>query len=170
MGQTMVTAGFFVLLIAAVISANRMIGESTSTTYEGDAMNMAVDIARSVMNAAYRKKFDENAIDSVYQAASDFTAPASLGPSSSEIISPWPDQVPYKSPGLYDDFDDYNGYVRTVDAAALKGFIVTVQVYYVDESKFLKSNVQTYFKRIDISVEHPTYLQNKVTYSTIVTR
>ncbi len=89
-GQTMITAGFFVLLIASVISANRMIRESTTNTYEGDAVNLAVDIAKSVISEAYRKKFDEKQIGSVYQAATDFTAPSALGPSSTETIATLP--------------------------------------------------------------------------------
>jgi hypothetical protein len=169
-GQTMVTAAFFVLLIASVITANRMIGSSTTTTYEGDARNLAVDLARSVVNEAYRLKFDENSVDSLYQTSTDFTAANSLGPDAGETISPLPDVAPYQSYAKYDDVDDYNGYSRIVDAGALQGFKVTVSVYYVSSTTFAKSSTQTVLKRIDVSVEQPTYLKTKVTYSKLVTQ
>jgi hypothetical protein len=168
-GQTMITAGFFVLLILLVISANRMINESTVSIDEGDAINLSVDIGRAVISEVYRKVYDEKWIDSVYQATTDYTAPSLLGPESDERFA-LPDVVPYKSFLRYDDVDDYNGYSRVVDAGSIKGFKVSVQVYYVDPSTFAKTNTQTYLKKVDVSVEHPTYLQPKVTYSTIVTR
>lgn len=165
----MITAGFFVLLIVVVISANRMINESTVSTGEGDATNLSVDIARAVVNEAYRKIFDEKWIDSVYQAATEYTSVSLLGPETGEKFT-LPDVVPYKSYAMYDDVDDYNGYSRIVDAGSMKGFKVTVQVYYIDQSTYAKTSTQTYLKRVDVSVEHPTYLQKKVTYSTVVTR
>lgn len=165
----MITAGFFVLLIVVVISANRMINESTVSTGEGDAVNLSVDIARALVNEAYRKIFDEKWIDSVYQATSDYTSPSLLGPDTGEKFT-LPDVVPYKSYAMYDDVDDYNGYSRIVDAGSMKGFKVSVQVYYIDQSAFAKTSTQTYLKRVDVSVEHPTYLQKKVTYSSVITR
>ena len=169
MGQTMITSAFFVLLIASAINANRLIMESTQSTYEADATNLAVDIARSVITEAYKKKFDDRYVDSVYQVPSDFTAPSSLGPSISEVFTPSPDRVPYQSPSRFDDVDDYHGYTRTVDAADIKGFIVTVEVYYIDPSTYVRTTVQTYLKRINVSVEHPVYLKTKATYSSVVT-
>lgn len=165
----MITAGFFVLLIVVVISANRMINESTVSIGEGDATNLSVDIARAVVNEVYRKKYDEKEIDSVYQATSDFTSASLLGPESAEKFT-LPDVVPYQSYGKYNDADDYHGYSRMIDAGSMKGFKLTVQVYYIDQSTFAKVNTQTYLKRVDVSVEHPTYLQKKVTYSTVITR
>lgn len=165
----MITAGFFVLLIVVVISANRMINESTVSTGEGDAINLSVDIARAVVNEAYRKIFDEKWIDSVYQAATEYTSVSLLGPETGEKFT-LPDVVPYKSYAMYDDVDDYNGYSRIVDAGSMKGFKVTVQVYYIDQSTYAKTSTQTYLKRVDVSVEHSTYLQKKVTYSSVITR
>jgi hypothetical protein len=168
-GQTMITAAFFVLLIASVITANRMIGDSTASTYEGDARNLAVDIARSVINEAYRLRYDENTADSTYQATTAFTPAASLGPDAGETVSPLPDVAPFQSYTKFDDVDDYNGYSRTVDAGSIPGFRVTVAVYYVDENTYEQTNTRTYLKRIDVSVEHSTYLKTKVTYSKLVT-
>ncbi|HEY4611613.1 MAG TPA: hypothetical protein VII11_01355 [Bacteroidota bacterium] len=168
MGQTMITGAFFLLLITSVISANRMIGESNATTYEGDAVNLAVDVARSVLAETYRKKFDANYIDSVYQAASAFTSPNALGPATSEVFTPSPDVAPFQSFARYDDVDDYNGYQRTVDAAGVKGFKVSVSVYYVNPDTFAKSTTQTYLKRVEVSIEHATYMKTKMTFSSLV--
>ncbi len=168
-GQTMLTAGFFVLLIMSVISANRMMVESSQSNLEGDALNLAVDATRAVINEAQRKKFDDLLVDTLYQDPTKFTTPAALGPSSLEVITPWPDQAPFLSATTYNDFDDYNGYIRMLDIGAITGFKITCQVYYVDpKASFAKANVQTDFKRIDVNIEHPQYLK-KITFSTIVT-
>ncbi len=163
----MVTGAFFVLLIASVMSSNRMISESASSTYEGEALNLASDIARMLMNEAQRKSFDLNVIENTYQNASEFASASSLGPASGEAISPWPDVAGangFKSISTYNDFDDYNGYRRTVTAGGISGFVVDCKVYYLYTSNMTKVTYRTYVKRMEVSVSHPQYLTTPITF------
>ena len=169
MGQTMITGAFFVLLIFSVMNANRMISESNQSTYEGEAANLAVDVARSIIDEAQRKQFDLSVVPNTYQPASDFTSSSSLGPAYYESISPWPDVAPFKSISTYNDIDDYNGYSRTVDLGGISGFVATVQVYYVNPSTLSKTTARTYLKCISVTVTHSQYLEDGVTFTSMVT-
>jgi hypothetical protein len=172
MGQTAITGAFFVLLITSVLSANRMMSESAMSSYEGEALNNAADIARTLMNEAQRKAFDLNVVENTYQNASAFTSASSLGPAGNESISPWPDVAgasTFKSIATYNDFDDYNGYRRTVNVGNITGYVVEVSVYYVYTSNMSKVNWSTYVKRMDVKVSHPLYLKTPVTFSCMKT-
>jgi hypothetical protein len=104
---------------------------------------------------------------------SGFDGPASLGPGqvARDRIVPWPDVAPYKSikgtdGNYYDDVDDYNGYERTANSQDIPGFHLQVKVYYVTKANpEVNANYQSYYKRIDVSVDHPVYLQRKITVS-----
>ncbi len=169
----MLSAAFLVLLTIAVMNANRLLVESETETYRGEALELASNYGQALLIEASRKKFDKNALDSVYQNKDVFTSPGSLGPESGETISPWPDIAPFKSPTVYDDLDDYNGYQRiidTVDTKRIPGFLLKVTVYYVKKSA--PGTIQTsqqYLKRLDVTVEHPSYVTKPITFSTIVT-
>ena len=64
MGQTMVTAGFFVLLTIAVISANRMVIESNKDYLKTEAVEQATNFANALIGEILTKKFDSNVTDS----------------------------------------------------------------------------------------------------------
>ncbi len=169
LGQTMLTAAFLVLVTILVLNANTLVINSEQETYEGEAFDLATNYAQALLNEIGRKKYDQYAIDTLYQAPSAFTPAGSLGPESGEVITPWPDVAPFKSFTTYNDVDDYNGYVRTIDSEIIKGFQVSAVVYYVTQANTnTKSTTQTYLKRIDVSVQHPSYLKT-VTFSTIAT-
>jgi len=164
----MLTAAFLALLMMLAVSANRMLVDSSSSYYSSKALEIGTELAQNLIDEATRKSFDDLQNYSYYQSPSELTAPGSLGPSSSELFS-LPDVAPYQSPSRYNDVDDYNGYQRLCDASEISGFIVSASVYYVTASDpDSAAGSQTYFKRIDVSVEHPLYLP-KVTFSRIVT-
>lgn len=167
----MLSAATLVILAALVLNANRLIIEGEQDIVKAEAFDVGVNYAQSLLTEIARKKFDANSVDSVYQSTSEFTASSSLGPTSAErsLITPWPDRAPFKSIQAYDDADDYNGYEREIDTDIAKGFKLTVQVYYVRASDpNTKVTTREYFKKVDVSVEHPTYL-SKATFSTLVT-
>ena len=169
LGQTMLTAGFVVLLIMLTISSNRMLMESQQTTYEAESVDIAADLANSLMMEATRKKFDENQANYT-GSASAFTAAASLGPESGEAVSPLPDLAPFESATKFDDIDDYKGYTRTVDGQTIKGFSVTANVYYlVSRTNLTQTTTKTLLKRIDVTVSHPLYIPNGFIISRILT-
>jgi len=169
MGQTMLTLAALVLVSIAVLNVNRMIVDSDQAMYEAEALDLAVSYAEGLLEEIATKRFDENALDSTYQDPSEFTSASALGPESGESFTPWPDMAPWKSIGILDDVDDYEDYERTIDTERLKGFKLTADVFYVTETNLdQESSVQTYLKRVEVNVEHPSYLE-KATFATVLT-
>jgi hypothetical protein len=170
LGQTMLSAATLVVLVALVLNANRLIVEGERDIMKGEAFDLAVNYAQALMTEISLKKFDEKT-DTGYQAPSDFTPPASLGPTPSELskISPWPDAAPFKSIWAYDDADDYNGYERIINTDLMQGLKLWAEVYYVTSSNPDNPvGSATYFKRVTVYAQHPSYL-NTISFSTLVT-
>lgn len=163
----MLSGGCLVLLVVAVLNANRIIVDNDQRMYEAEAYDLAATFARELFAEAAGKKFDKNMNPSLYQSQSEWASTGYLGPDG-ENFTPWPDLWPYKSIGTYDDVDDYNGYQRTVDTDRIIGFKLTSQVYYVTKTDpNTISAYQTDYKRLDVTVEHPSYLK-PIKFSTIV--
>jgi len=170
MGQQIITVMALVLLTIAIVGANRLIVESINTRMEGEALHLAAGIAQSLLDEAKSKKFDHKAVETYYQATSEFTAATSLGPDGTEpgfsTISP--DVFPFRSIGNYNDFDDYRNYVRVVNTGTIQGFIVKATVTYVATGNpESATTTRTYWKRMNVTVEHPTYLKKPIQLSTI---
>jgi hypothetical protein len=179
-GQTMISAAFFVMLTIAVLSANKMVIESNKDYIQAQAIEQATNFANALISEILTKKFDANVTDPLhYYSSSEFESPNSLAPSQAahDYVNPGgaPDVAPYKSiPGpnsnYFDDIDDYNGYERTANASDISGYQLRVIVYYVTKADpNAASSVRQYYKRIDVSVNHPLYLPNQLTFSAIAT-
>jgi hypothetical protein len=181
-GQTMLTVAFFALVTVAVMKANKMIIDSESSYYEQAAVEEGSNFANALLSEIVTKKFDSRVRYDYYQSTWEFDPPSAMGAGASarNRINPVvnskvvPDAAPYKSiKGSsatydFDDVDDYNGYERTVDSQDIKGFHITAAVYYVTKNDpNAPAFSQTYFKRIDVSVDHPLYLKRKITVSAI---
>lgn len=177
MGQTMLTSAFLVLLTIAVMNANKMIVDRDFNYYEQEALKHAGVLANNLLDEIVRKKYAGEADTSgIYQLRSAFTS--ALGPSAtaSNYVNPGgaPDTFPFKSvrgdnSSYFDDVDDYKGYVRSVNTDNITGFILTVNVFYVNPSfPNLTTSTQQYLKRIDVTVSHPTYLKNNLLFNRIV--
>ncbi len=167
----MLSAATLVVLVTLVLNANRLIIQGEEDIVKGETFDIAVNYAQALLTEISRKKFDAASIDSGYQPTSDFTSPYSLGPSSSELsqISPWPDVAPFKSVAAYDDADDYHGYQRVIDTDVTKGLKLWGEVYYVTGTNpNSKVTSKTYFKRVIVYAQHPSYL-NTISFSTLVT-
>jgi len=179
LGQTMITMGMFVLLVMSVISANRMLVDNNESTLKVEAYTASASIANDIMAEAQGKKFDKFADTTGKQQPSDFSSPTSgsshseWGPTAAEraAVGPMPDSSytgDYRSITAFDDIDDYDGYSRIVTENNISGFIATVRVFYVEPSSpDTKVNYQTFFKKIEVDVEHPKYL-DKLTYSSLM--
>ncbi|MGB2869702.1 MAG: hypothetical protein WBD36_14695 [Bacteroidota bacterium] len=171
MGQTMITVAFLVLLTYLVLSANRLLLDSESSSLSSQAEQTSVDLVDALLAEVGRKKYDQK-VSSGDTVKPTFTAPASLGPETGESFTV-PESAPFQSGTKYNDVDDYNGYSRIVDATQIKGFILRVRVYYVQDARHTTTpytgSPYPDFKRIDVSVEHPLYMPSATTYSRIFT-
>jgi hypothetical protein len=165
LGQSVLTAAALIVLTILVIGANRLIFQSQEEEYTAKAKTVASEIAKAIIDESMKKKFDELEIVpyAYFQNRWEFTDIWHLGPSTTEAAtvslpdSSWSSS--FRSMTGYDDFDDYNGYVRIVDAPLAKGFIARCKVYYVNNTNLnAERSSQGYFKRLDVTVEHPVYL------------
>jgi len=163
----MITSGMFVLLVMSVISANRMLVEDAEITYQAEAYELSASIAEDLMAEASAKLFDVYDNGTGTQNSWEF---GSCGASTSEAqyvsplpdVSLLPDRPPFKSVAGFDDFDDYNGYSRIVDAGSISGFKVRVSVYYIDPAyPDMPSYWSSYFKKMEVRVSHPKYIVDK---------
>jgi len=180
-GQTMISAAFFVMLTVAVLSANKMVLESNRDYIEAQAIEQGTNFANALISEILLKKFDMYVTNTnTYYAPSAFTDPTALGAAATDMnyVMPGgkPDVAPYKSiPGsgtyCFDDVDDYNNYERTANASDISGYHLKVSVYYVSKNNpdvpILTYGGQTYYKRIDVTVDHPLYLTKPLKFSTI---
>jgi hypothetical protein len=192
LGQTMISAAFFVLLTLAVLSANKMILENTKYYLQEEAIEQASNFGNALISEILTKKFDTHV---TLDGSGNVTGPYNqsnlpwpgtptlfrynIGPTwtARNNVMPGgnPDVVPYKSirgdsPSWFDDVGDYNGYERTANSADISGYLLTVKVYYVSKNNpDVPSGGQTFYKRIDVSVTHPIYLTNALTFSAIAT-
>jgi len=109
-----------------------------------------------------------------------FDAYNNLGPSgsSADYVNPGgaPDVAPFKSikstgSSYFDDVDDYKGYTRSASSGSITGYLLTVDVYYVNKSgsSITTATNQTYFKKIDVSVTNTLYLPKPLVFSAIAT-
>ena len=167
----MLTAAALIVITMVVISANRLILESQEDEFAGEAFNLASEMANAMIMEASKKQFDDNAVSGTYQNVWEFTPPSMLGPGPAESsVVPHPDVAPFKSIGGYDDFGDYNGYVRIVDTPVIQGFIVRDSVVYVSPSDpDTPLNYQSYVKKLVVIVSHPQFLPRPLQFSTLMT-
>lgn len=174
LGQTMVTAGFFVVLVVMFMNAYRVLNNADEQLMTAEAYKTASDLGQSLMAEIRTKKYDENYNPPYYGSYSFssqtllgyFASPSNLGPDSySEIHNvPHPDQSPYKSIQYYDDVDDYNNYTRLTDSTnGLGQFRDSVIVYYVQMTNpptpYYSGSWWT--KRIEVWVTNDQWLKNK---------
>lgn len=141
-----------------VVAGNNLMSNNSKVAGQSEYSLTALALAQSVIDEAKAKAFDENSTGGhVVTSASQLTA--GLGPEPSETItSPDTDNgsTGYLSPQRFDDIDDYNGYSRIANTQRAKGYLVSVQVQYVDETNPESvSGVQTYCKRMNVSVSCP---------------
>jgi len=187
LGQTMITMGMFVLLVMSVISANRMLVQNAETGLQTEAMTESATIANDLFSEAQSNQFD-HLVDTVHytngnQPQGTFSAPNSSGWGPLSVFA-LPDTSRYGHPprsatsSAYNSVEAYNGYTRFVDADTLNGvriggYLLTVRVFYVESSNpDVAVGYQTFFKRIEVDVQHHPYLDflpnGKLTYSSLM--
>ena len=140
-GQMLLTIGAVILLGMTVITVNSTFSQHGMVLEKTEVGVYATSLATSLIQEATGKAFDENTVDTVVNSTTDFTLPGNIGPETGEVYP------------AFDDFDDYNGLVRTVDVPGTDIFTVWSTVRYVaDNDPNSTSTNRTYHKRIDIAV------------------
>ena len=178
LGQTLITMGMLVLLIISVISATRTLMDNNAATLQSEAMTAAATIGNDLLEEILSKKFDKWADSTGTQDKSVFSPPTGgneWGPGGKDErdkVKPLPDTSStgnYKSKIYFDDVDDYIGYSRKVTMHNISGFIASVNVFYCNSSApDVPLNVQNTYKTIIVTVSHPLYLPEPISFSALI--
>ena len=168
LGQSLLATASLIAITILVINAYRIVIVSKEDELRGEAIKIAGDLATALINEALEKKYDENATKSYFQETSEFST--YLRPTSTEAsIVRLPDTT-YRSITGYNDFDDYNGYIRAINTSTLTGFSLRCVVNYVPSATpNVPTTSKTYTKRMEVYVKNPLYMKNDslVFYATL---
>lgn len=149
--------GAFILLSNILITFYRLLAESGQTIDNAQAGITAVSLATSYMQLAQGLHFDEVTIDSFVTRTqvTNLTPPANLGRDNNygpdtTGPTPWPENAGIH---YFDDIDDFNRWRDTTLSRTLGNYVAAFSVYYVKpDSIEVRSTVQTFVKRMDISI------------------
>ena len=154
--QSFITIGAISFLTLTSLSFNSALLESTTVEVENKVYLTAFSLADDMIEEIKEKNYDEKTLVFPTTNRTNLTQPNSLG-IESEVY-------PY-----FDDIDDYNNYSRHIEAPYVETYDINCDVYYVQENDSnIESTVQTFHKRVDITVTSP-YMRNDVTLSFIFT-
>ncbi len=152
----MMVIAALVLLGTLSLGVNGTIVTSSSTSLEMEADLDALSYGQSLMDEIMDRAFDQNVIASRKFNNSDMSI--YLGPDGSEVFT-LPDSSAtgkFKSDSLYNDVDDYNGYVRKVWNSRLDVFTLTVSIHYTQlDAPFTVQAGRSFSKDIVIDVTNP---------------
>lgn len=154
--QTFLVIGSLVALTYTILNINSKVGTETTWELNNEAVFTATGIGQSLLQEIELKAFDENTISVRRTSTDSLTTTAHIGKDSGESVD-----------STFDDFDDYNGYVKTNTLERLGVFTANIDVYYVTTmSPEVKSVNRTFSKRIDIYVSNQ-YLLDTLKFSKI---
>lgn len=142
-GQMIMVAVAMMLLGKLVVSSNETVAMNQATITESECIGSATAIGQSMIEKILVKNFD----DSVATAGTpDSTKFSLIGLDPGEVAG---------NPLTFNDFDDYNGYVDSVDTPRYGKFYLTTRVYYVSSvAPYDYSVTKTYAKRIEVEVDN----------------
>jgi hypothetical protein len=106
---------------------------------------LAVSLGTSLIEEASKKAFDLAGSDDAISNLSALTAPEGLGPAFGEF---YPN---------YNDFDDYDGLLDTIDTMPSAKFVMACEVCYIDPANpDQKVNYRTWHKKLTVKITSPS--------------
>jgi hypothetical protein len=139
--QMLLVLGAMLLLSILVLNTNRAKFFSEQEMAQAEYTLTATAVGQSLVSEIGSKSFDAATATNEFADVSSFTAPNSLGHSSSEV---YPN---------YNDVDDFNGFATSVNTPRAGLFRISVIIDYVHPSYLdVRSSVRTRMKRIRVSV------------------
>ncbi|MCX8105275.1 MAG: hypothetical protein N3D80_05300 [Ignavibacterium album] len=156
--QTLLSIGSIGLFSFVSLNFNSAVLQNLSVEVESKVYLTAFSLADDMIEEIKQKAFDEETITFRSINPDELTESLYLGPETGE-----------SNVTQYDDIDDYDDYVRPVSLPHAENYNVTCRVDYVSGSNPGQTSlVQTYFKRVRVTVTSP-YLRNPVTLTQIFT-
>jgi len=153
-GQMLLALGALIFLSTIILRFNRAELKSDEVMYNSKFNVLASSLCTSLIEEAKGKAFDNNTDSAAVNSVSLLSS--KLGPETGE-----------NSSDDFNDFDDFNGYVRTDSTMPSAVFYVTSKVTYIDGSDLNKvSTTQTWRKAITVTVMSSS-MSNPVEMSSI---
>jgi len=141
-GQTLLTIAAMMMISRMVLSVNSQNAQSGGSIEMAAYRITATSLGTSVIEEASGLHFDELSDSTGISTPSSFTAANKLGPDNGEV---YPN---------FDDFDDFNGLVKTDSIIGSAVFVTNVTVQYVNitNNVITVANTQTFNKQITVMV------------------
>ena len=168
-GQVLLIIGALVILSFVTLAINSMLVSKTTTILQAEAHLTAISIAQSMIDEIMTAKYDSATVTKrKYPGQESQLTPYNyLGPETnttpsevSYVSLPEPPDTTsaYKSVTKYNDIDDYNNYKRYYFSPSMGTFTVVDTVFYITyAAPDQKSNTQTFFKKVVVTVRHPNF-------------
>lgn len=154
--QSFLTIGAISFLTLTTLNFNSSLLESTTVEVENKVYLTAFSLADDLIEEIKEKNFDEKTLVFPTTNRSNLTSPQNLG-RESEVYP------------FFDDIDDYNNFTRHIEAPYVETYDLSCRVYYVQEDNSnIESSVQTFHKRVEITVTSK-YIRNDIALSFIFT-
>ena len=176
LGQMLLVVGAIAMLATLTVSVNSTILQAYVVSYDSEATINAISIGESMIDEILTQRFDSlTAATQIVKTPNLCAPPWRLGPDRAveKDSVHLPEIEPFRSKEIYDDVDDYNHYSRIVNTPRLGKFTVRDTVYYVNASNLddtTKTTMQTWYKRIVVTLSHPNLYKPIVMKSMVVFR
>ncbi|HSP86712.1 MAG TPA: hypothetical protein VLN45_01150 [Ignavibacteriaceae bacterium] len=144
-GQSLITIAAMLLLSMTVLRVNNNLLSTNSTLMDTKFGVLAVSLGTSLIEEANRKAFDLAGSDDAISDINLLTPPGGMGPAFGEV---YPN---------FNDFDDYNGLIDTINTMPSANFVLKCEVCYVDPANpEVKVNYRTWHKKMTVRITSPS--------------
>ena len=153
-GQMLITLSALFLLSMVVLNVNKNFLTTNSSLLTNKQTLSATSLATSIIEEATGKAFDEKTVGKSINTKdpSIFTPSSTLGPEGEKYID--------KNGGdVFDDFDDFNGLVDSVEIPGSGYYKFWVEVSYLDDA-FNKTSSREFHKLLTVKVTNSAMLSN----------
>lgn len=144
-GQMFLTLGGMFLLSLLIVRTNNTFLTTGDVMYNTKFGVLAISLGTSMIEEASSKAFDATTDTMNVTSLNTLTAPSGLGPASGETHD------------MFNDFDDYNNYIKIDTSMPAATFKVSCKVGYVEPTapnNFV--NYRTWHKKIVVTVTSPS--------------
>lgn len=137
--------GAMILLGKLALSTNSFFADSDTLQLQAEAVSTATTIGQSTIEKIVVRGYDHNYPgDDDTVDVSEFVLPGQLGRDTGELAG---------RDTMFNDIDDFRGFVDSVDTPRFGKFYISTSVYYTRETAPYDSiNAQSFLKRIDVRV------------------
>ena len=166
LGQILLVICAMTIFSTVQLSVNASIIQSFVVSVDSEASLDAISLGQTMIDEVAKKSYDEVTIDERIYDRTALTPVFSFGPDSGEVVS-IPEGEPYSANSVFDDVDDYSGYSRVVQTPRLGEFVISCNVYYLNEANQDQiSGSQTWYKEIVVTVTN-SHLAEPVNVKTL---